>query len=158
MCETAEEIQEDWYPQIGDKINVKWRNGSSTEGLQGSIIQDNPTYGISYRPSLEDLHIEIKDNENWLHHNGSLITKLIDDDDFEDVIFLPSQKQLQNMIVIDNYKFQFFMKKNIITFSWIHIINEDSWKIGDDSLEKCWLRFVMIEGYNKKWYNEKWMD
>ena len=91
MCHKAREIQALWGKDIGDICSVIWKEGSSTGGLEGCILQDEPVYGLEYSEG------------RWQYYNGKmgdthLKRELTDDENFEEVIWLPRQDQLQKMV------------------------------------------------------------
>jgi hypothetical protein len=178
MCKKAEEIQCTYIPSLGDRVHIKWKDNSSTGGLNCATIQDRPAYGVSYNFAWE------KDNrkEKWYIYNGGVGSQLIQHPDFEKVIWLPRQDQLSDMMVknikneyLKDFGFdeimvmggdRFYEVMSVLNFC-VFVNDENYLKNCPhdivncptnefDSWEQIWLAFVMKIIYGKVWiYNKE---
>jgi len=73
----------------------------------------------------------------------------------EDVVWLPRQDQLENII------FEYLIKGNNMysIFSLLLDFVDYANRLTElDSMEQLWLAFVMKEKYNKNWNGEDWVE
>lgn len=154
MCEKAIEIQEQWIPDIGDVCSVIWDKNGHSCGVQQAIIQDRPSYGLSYNFT----HDKDNDPSKFVLYNGLLFgkkveEKLIDIKDFKKIIWQPRQDQIQEMCG-DN---------------WLKVM-KDFWyfcshpfdgeprafniSIESESPEQLWLSYYMGTKHHKIWDDE----
>ena len=123
MCEMAEEIQNEWKLKAGDCV--------------------------AYPPDRQNA----KWNIEWYGENDADAweTKELK---FEwDVIWLPRQDQLQEMVLSTPAKHWPRKYWNSIHVEFLGVPEIDSCS----SWEQLWLAFVMHEKYEKHWNNENWI-
>jgi hypothetical protein len=136
MCEKAEEIQKLWEPVVGDFVRAEYV----------SIIRE---YGISSGASIFPLFTRAG---KWAWYNK------------EDMVWLPRQDQLQDMIddeyqkISKFWRFVDFLKspydKRSHQNTWVVWTNMNGENAG--SQEQLWLAFVMREKFGKTWNGEDW--
>ena len=127
MCERAEEIQDEWVPKMGDWVC------SATHCLRNKKSRRNVRV-VQY--------IEIKRHLPIIHSRESMGT--MDAKYRVDVIWLPRQDQLQEMV-------------NRPSLSWmLRDASNFEHDVEFDSMEQLWLAFVMKEKYNKIWNGSEW--
>ena len=138
MCEKAEEIQREWKPKCGDIIQTThWDEKMKREGRDVFTIFE---YEGILRFKIEEIFpIDI------------LSDCFLDILQGQDVVWLPRQDELQDMMGIESIptllsQFNEFVFKNVSYVSQFI-----------DSLEKTWLAFVMKEKYNKVWDGKEWI-
>ncbi len=111
----------------------------------------------NWRPTVEDdVYIPLFETvsfiKNEVFYKGYFIWGFPTQMTKEDLIWLPRQDQLQEMIqekyemkLAGNYQ----MLYHLLHFADLH-------KFDDWSMEQLWLAFVMKEKYKKVWNGEKW--
>ena len=105
-----------------------------------------------------DFYVDYRCNEVliWLNeYEGESIDEVGEywDDEFCDIIFRQDQlqgiSQCTTQIRINNEI------EPIYKIKWeLHWTNA----VYADTLEKCWLKHVMLENYNKEWNGERWVS
>lgn len=133
MREKAEEIQKDWKPKNGDYIYFL--------NSVGVIIME-PSGNWSVFSDKIDLFAYSSIGNNYM----------------KDSIWLPTQEQLQEMILDNpNADFQPLWLLNKFKM-FTDTINIGSLGTGiEDSFNELWLAFVMKEKYNKIWNGKDWI-
>ena len=161
MCEKAVEIQKECLYAIGDIFSVIWDEKGCSGGLQGCILQREPIYGLEYN------------NCEWWLYNGKINNKhckhkLFNNSDVKNVIWLPRQDQLQEMMCGKNillatilskfFAFCFPYKSSIYIQNRAKRANYTAqfFLHTDKSVEKLWLAFVMLEKFKKRWNEKDW--
>lgn len=141
---------------VGNYVSVKWKETTSMGGFDSVLLQESPSYGLSYNRG------------KWIAYNGQLpksvhytrdITEYI-----KDVIWLPKQDQLQDMINTNFMETQvtfytFLMNRTIWKDVTLTFLIDRVNKYGGifKSLGQLWLAFVMKEKFNKTWNGNDWI-
>jgi len=138
MCEAAQEIQQNWQPQCGDWV------ASASHTLRRAGQNRNVRV------------VEYMDDDRPIIHSRQF-NKMMDAKHRGDLIWLPRQDQLQEMIGGDNY--QTFWNL-VVSLSSEEPLDQSPYAIYDEtaktSLEQVWIRYVMSEKFHKFWNGITW--
>ena len=146
MCEKAEEIQQ-YFSDIDNRIG----KAIPYHQYSGQGYTSKRAYGYEWK--VEE-HTSIAWGEDYPSEEV-------------DVVWLPQQDQLQEMLKITHLTNPY----NLVSFLW-NVLNEDEtcpeevpceecikesmyWR-GFKTMEQLWLAFIMKEKYNKEWRGNKW--
>ena len=124
MCKEAKGIQEQWQPQRGDF--AFW---------EASIEEPEPVL-------IYDVDGELLKVITILHGTYHILTK-------DDLIWLPRQDQLQNMLDVDFYYHAFILNEPNTVMKQIY--SDDGVWSPFESGEQFWLAFVMWVKEGKAW-------
>ena len=143
ICEKAEEIQELWKDKkshIDDKVYVKHSEQFLFITEEIEFYNDEETdkeYIVFKKEKLLPIPFTKFNKEIFYQY----------DDGELNVVYLPTQEQLQDMIDYD----------------WYGIFKEFYWWFGDADTEKytsmneLWLAFVIKKKWNKIWDGDNWI-
>jgi len=140
MCEKNEDLQREWNPAI------------------------EPNY--YYRKEAKSIELYTCNNQTWLYK----MKKQRCVEAYKDFIWLPTQEQLQEMVLPIFLKMystthalqndpSFIYRMIIEKFQrWINRSSPsfDKYMAMFNSMNELWLAFVMKEEYDKIWTGEKW--
>ena len=133
MCEKAEEVQEEWKPDVGDWYSLG--------------VKEDET------PAICILKCHWEECPSCQYE----VTELKDE-----CIYLPRQDQLQEMLIKHRHPKSsverfcaYYMYHDF--FDWVPRKGpmEGKGDIDGNSMEQLWLAFVMHEKYQKRWDEEK---
>lgn len=152
MCEKAKGIQENWKPTMGDWVMVREKVEWDGYNLCVDAGETTVVLGIEERnyssgnPIVGDVDdIAFYPECSW---------KGFDDTPKKNLIWLPRQDQLQEMVK-DKYK---TLAELILYFhAWAFPNAYTNLPNKPDSMEQLWLAFVMKEKYNKVRDGENWV-
>ena len=149
MCEKTEEIQGLWRPSMGDCIMVKERVEWDGYNLCADANEVTIVLGIDERnysgnPIVGDVDdIAFYPECSW---------KGFDDTPKENLIWLPRQDQLQEMLAFENVPIN-----SVAGVGYLLCLLQYPIGLKCTSMEQLWLAFVMKEKYNKIWNGEDWI-
>jgi len=129
MCEKAEEIQNEYFISEDERLKNNWLWEYDIFACkEHRVIFRN--YQTVVCPAIKGNLCNRRNNKIWL----------------------PTQEQLQEMILIDKkYKDMFSLNNDLNDF-----MIDDLDKKTRGNMNELWLAFVMYEIYNKIWTGEKW--
>lgn len=128
MCEKADEIQT-LHREVRHENTGKWKSGDFW-----TTVFDCDRSRAFVVPDYLDAWA---DEPHYLHHPS-------------EVIWLPRQDQLQEMVRLDAITLTQLLADYVIGHKL------DPAKLPQPSMEQLWLAFVMQEKYNKVWNGEEW--
>ena len=143
QCEQAEEIQKEYIP-IWSRVLVKpcWAVNINTWGVV-TCAANEPRYCDVFMNGNQYGGIEIKD-----------------------FIWLPTQEQLQKMILKIFSPFTKIIKFSEFASNYVKLYRDtkyedlywrDLYPTAIESMNELWLMYVMYEKYHKIWTGEKWV-
>jgi len=137
MCEKAKQIQKLWIPGLGDICINKTDNEEVMIVASRGKIADKE-YKFVY------LGIGGREQRDYWHKKDQLI-------------WLPTQGQLQEMINIREYWFSIMFKEGKFIFTYLYDINNKNYQsFKGNSIKECLLKLIMKEKYNKIWTGNDW--
>ena len=136
MCDCPE-IQEQWEPVIGDNVLFKYGRGEYHGVAVGKTCAFKIVAFFDRLPHQVEREI------------GSFLKGSPSRDN---LIWLPRQDQLQEMVRYE-YRSFYFMVQNFFEKS-----HGDNMFFLFDSMEQLWLTLVMKEKFNKVWHSQLWKN
>ena len=104
--------------------------------------------------SIGDLFIYKKDIEKAFNWPGCFYF-MIEDREYKNSIWLPTQEQLQEMINLDPITLIYLIDRFVAGGEgYWHSFAKAPYP--DPSMNELWLAFVMKEKYNKSWTGKEW--
>lgn len=149
ICEKAEEIRKKCKYEEGDVFYTPFKYNDESGGSQASQNLITMLKNIGgrryYGYAMKSYGFEVGSVFSEDPHGR--LYKL------EDVVWLPRQDQLQEMIVkVVDYETTAELEGKFHKFLvWL-----DEWDFA--SMEQLWLAFVMKEKYNKSWNGKEWVE
>jgi len=161
MSEKAIEIQEIWKnkdrnEKLGSVVTVIWKKGSGKYGPECCILQREPIYGIGLDFSNDEYYL-YNGKKASVHYRELLKSAK----DFEKLIWLPRQDELQEMFInshsVNKWKEDWLTLTNMFNgfISWWDTGNVARGK--SKSMEQLWFMFLMKKKYDKVWSGKNWI-
>lgn len=141
MCRKAKKIQEQWKHLPGDLVKPK----------------HGPPYHV--------IDIRCKGNETFKVVKWAA-GKFTTNDTIHDVIWLPRQDQLQDMLgEVQSFLYKLNNFRMFMDWNFVVDINSKTltppklpkYHYHFSTMEQCWLAFIMKEKYNKVWNGTDWV-
>ncbi len=131
MCERAAEIQKLWIVKEADVVfGDRW---------PGYICAMGHMENFSIRPFNNKCH-----TGKWAWYQK------------EEVVWLPRQDQLQEMVIEKETPAGYFIAEELYNDITDSYGRDKYWDF--DTMEKFWLAYVMKENFNKIWNGEDWIN